>query len=307
MIPSLKNINASSDESWYLQDGSLVYHNGSIYSVGVRPKSTDVNTATRFYKFNSTNNHWERLADLPGVFSSACAASFGGFIHCIQKGKHYIYDGSSWKTDTYKLPNYDLFESESTSVNHAALVSFNDYLYLFDKTTTENGKCILKFNVDSNGYITNASFQYGCPVEVTQARSVIVAGTNYIHVFKDNIHYASANGSTWVKKASIPITVANFSLGCSMGTQILLFTQKYLTGYLDQMVALSYNEENDKWTVLGDLPNNITGGSAVYHANSKKVYLGGGNSASSTSNLFTSMDACLGDETYHLLSITSDV
>ena len=47
-------------------------------------------------------------------------------------------------------------------------------------------------------------------------------------------------------------------MGCAAGTQILLFTQKYLTGYLDQMVALSYNEENDKWTVLGDLPNNIT-------------------------------------------------
>ena len=307
MISSLKNVNATSNESWYLQDGALVYHNGSIYSIGVRPASESVEKATRFYVYDVTSNKWMRLDDFPVAFSSTCAASFGGFIHGIQKGKHYIFNGSSWVTDTYKLPNYDLFESDSPNVNHIALVSFKDYLYLFDTTPTGTSKNVFKFSVDSNGYITNASFPSGCPIKVIWGKSVVVAGTNYIHVFKENMHYVTANGSSWVRKADVPINVAIFSVGCAMGTKILLITSKYFTTKFDDMVVLSYNEVNDKWTVLGDLPYNITGGSAVYHANLKKVYLGGGNSASSTSNLFTSMDACLGDETYHLLSITSDV
>lgn len=268
IIPSKESF-ASMPSGLYFQDGSVVEYDNGLILIGLRTTSGNATTSTLCYKYNPSTNTWSKYSTLPVAFISDCALVYENRIHIFQGTYHYRLNNGTWEIVSTLPVSLD---------NTGGYVKiFNGYIHLI------SGSSLYKFNGTSWSLVSTISVS-GTTVAVSRSNSCVEVIDKEIHVIKGTSHYKYTTSGGWVKKSlTLPMTIANNGYPESVVIDNNIFViVKDSAGTETYQKLYTYSYANDKWSTVGNLDNNYSGGSAIYDVKNSKLYVIGGNYNSST-------------------------
>lgn len=309
VVPSLKDI-SKLPNNCILQDGSVVYLNGFIYALGVR--TVRDGTPNGFYKYDVANDTWSSIGTLPSSFTSRQGAAFvtnNKYIHYFEKGHHYVYDGTKWETDSKTIINGSM---QYYKIIGGIYNKDNKRFYLGDNDGLIGGHKVMSVYFDNDiKFIssTTANIDGTVPVTFNEGVTVCVGTKSYNHIIAGCEHVRTAYFTNFLYDEYMPTdydcSTTKYPLGISMNDDdFIVFGPKFPSvNYLTKTVVYYFNETNKIWKVLGELPYELSGGSAVYDRDNKKIYVIGGNYQSGSDRVAFTLDFCIGDEVYMPVSV----
>lgn len=309
VVPSLKNI-SKLPNNCTLQDGSVVYLNGFIYALGVR--TTRDGTPNGFYKYDVVNDTWSNLGTLPSSLTSRQGAAFvtnNKYIHYFEKEHHYVYDGTKWETDSKTIVNGN---SSYYKIIGGIYNKDNKRFYLNDNTGILGGYRLMNIYFDSDiKFISTISSEPGStsPISFKEGVTACVGTKSYNHIISGYKHVRTSYFTSFSYDEYMPTdydcSSVKYPLGISMNDDdFIVFGPKFPgVNYLTKTVVYYYNETKKIWKVLGELPYELSGGSAVYDSDNKKIYVIGGNYQTGSDRAAFTLDFCIGDEVYMPVSV----
>lgn len=115
----------------------LIVYNNELYAIG-----GDI-SASNFYKWNSVNDSWSKVGNMPYIYALGDAVVYDGAIHIMgsnkssENTKHYKWNGTSWSSvGTLPFSSYnsraDVYDNKIYSSTNNTV---NNKIYTYDGTS----------------------------------------------------------------------------------------------------------------------------------------------------------------------------
>ena len=209
------------------------------------------------YKYSTTNDTWESIANMPTVRGDIGAAEVGGKIYCLGG-----YTGNwSNKNEAYNIATntWEVKANLPVAISGCHAVALNDKIYVFGGTSGVTVSHFYEYNTSTNTYTTlnlPSQQRMHAGLVVHNDKIYLVGGYffngNYNTI--TNLDEYDPSTNSWTPKANLPIPTQLTNAVVQNGKLFLFGGTQNTPNWLPTNNFLAYDLQADTWTIMPNMP-----------------------------------------------------